>query len=69
MKVNQENVETVIPAVGREMLVINGAYRGTKAVLQAIEEKKFAVVLRLDEGLAKGRVLRLPYEDVCKLKK
>ncbi|EFO20074.1 KIN protein [Loa loa] len=68
VEISQENVETVIPAVGREMLVVNGAYRGTKAVLQAIEEKKFAVVLRLDEGLAKGRVLCLPYEDVCKLK-
>ncbi|KAL3989256.1 Domain of Kin17 curved DNA-binding family protein [Acanthocheilonema viteae] len=68
LKISQENVETVIPAVGREMLVVNGAYRGTKAVLQAIEEKKFAVILRLDESLAKGRVLRLPYEDVCKLK-
>lgn len=50
------------------MLIVNGAYRGTKAVLQAIEEKKFAVVLRLDESLAKGRVLCLPYEDACKLK-
>ncbi|VIO88028.1 Uncharacterized protein BM_BM6739 [Brugia malayi] len=68
LKVSQENVETVIPAVGREMLIVNGAYRGTKAVLQAIEEKKFAVVLRLDESLAKGRILRLPYEDACKIK-
>ncbi|CAG9539421.1 unnamed protein product [Cercopithifilaria johnstoni] len=68
LRVNQENLETVIPAVGRAMLVVNGAYRGTKAVLQAIEEKKFAVILRLDESLAKGRVLCLPYEDACKLK-
>ncbi|KAM3729211.1 DNA/RNA-binding protein [Dirofilaria immitis] len=67
LKVNQENLETVIPAVGREMLVVNGAYRGTKAVLQAIEEKKFSVVLRLDESFANGRVLCLPYEDACKL--
>ncbi|MCP9257749.1 Peptidyl-prolyl cis-trans isomerase NIMA-interacting 4 [Dirofilaria immitis] len=51
-----------------EMLVVNGAYRGTKAVLQAIEEKKFSVVLRLDESFANGRVLCLPYEDACKLK-
>lgn len=58
----------MIPAVGREMLIVNGAYRGTKAVLEAIEETKFAVVLRLDEGFAKGRVVTLPYEDASKLK-
>lgn len=58
----------MIPAVGREMLIINGAYRGTKAVLQAIEEKKFSVILRLDESLAKGRILCLPYEDASKIK-
>uniref|UniRef100_A0A915PYB3 DNA/RNA-binding protein Kin17 WH-like domain-containing protein n=1 Tax=Setaria digitata TaxID=48799 RepID=A0A915PYB3_9BILA len=68
LEIDQENLETVIPAVGREILVVNGAYRGTKAVLKAIEEEKFSVVLRLDETLAKGRVLCLPYEDVCKLK-
>lgn len=68
LEVGQENLETVIPAVGREMLIVNGAYRGTKAVLEAIEETKFAVVLRLDEGFAKGRVVTLPYEDASKFK-
>uniref|UniRef100_A0A0R3RFP4 Kin17_mid domain-containing protein n=1 Tax=Elaeophora elaphi TaxID=1147741 RepID=A0A0R3RFP4_9BILA len=68
LEIKQENVETVIPAVGREMLIVNGAYRGTKAILQAIKEKEFAVVLRLDESVVKGRVVCLPYEDACKLK-
>ncbi|VDK70699.1 unnamed protein product, partial [Onchocerca ochengi] len=68
LEVSQENVETVIPAVGRKMLIVNGAYRGMKAELQAIKEEDFAVVLRLEESFAKGRILCLPYEDVCKLK-
>ncbi|OZC08652.1 hypothetical protein X798_04333 [Onchocerca flexuosa] len=68
LEVSQENVETVIPAVGRMMLIVNGAYRGTRAVLQEIKEEQFAVVLRLEESFAKGRILCLPYEDACKLK-
>ncbi|VDO64936.1 unnamed protein product [Onchocerca flexuosa] len=50
------------------MLIVNGAYRGTRAVLQEIKEEQFAVVLRLEESFAKGRILCLPYEDACKLK-
>ncbi|VDM98741.1 unnamed protein product [Thelazia callipaeda] len=69
LEVGQENLETVIPAVGREMLVVNGAYRGTKAILQAIKEDEFSLVLLLNEGCAKGRVISLPYEDASKLER
>ncbi|KAH7720092.1 Protein Y52B11A.9 [Aphelenchoides avenae] len=41
IKVDQEHLETVIPAVGKDMLIVNGAYRGYKAVLQEVLEKKF----------------------------
>uniref|UniRef100_A0A1I7X662 Kin17_mid domain-containing protein n=1 Tax=Heterorhabditis bacteriophora TaxID=37862 RepID=A0A1I7X662_HETBA len=32
VKLNQSHVETVIPSMGRNMLVVNGAYRGSLAV-------------------------------------
>lgn len=67
MKIDQNHLETVIPAVGRRMLIVNGAYRGLKAVLEAIEESNFAVRLRIVEGLTKGRIISVPYEDACKL--
>uniref|UniRef100_A0A9J2PRM0 DNA/RNA-binding protein Kin17 WH-like domain-containing protein n=1 Tax=Ascaris lumbricoides TaxID=6252 RepID=A0A9J2PRM0_ASCLU len=67
VKVDQEHVETVIPAVGRHMLIVNGAYRNTKAVLESVNERDFSVTLRLDEGHAKGRVISVPYEDASKL--
>ncbi|VDM40821.1 unnamed protein product [Toxocara canis] len=67
LKLDQQYVETVIPAVGRRMLVVNGAYRNTKAVLESVNERDFSVTLRLDEGHAKGRVISVPYEDASKL--
>lgn len=63
---HQRDLETVIPAIGRRMLIVNGAYRNTKAILIEIKEEKFSVVLRIDEGFAKGRIVTLPYEDACK---
>uniref|UniRef100_A0A0M3K678 DNA/RNA-binding protein KIN17 (inferred by orthology to a human protein) n=1 Tax=Anisakis simplex TaxID=6269 RepID=A0A0M3K678_ANISI len=67
LKVDQQHVETVIPALGRAMLVVNGAYRDTKAILESVNEKDFTISLRLDEGFAKGRLITVPYEDASKL--
>ena len=35
--------------VGRMVMVVNGAYRGTKAVLEAINTEKFSVTVKLAE--------------------
>lgn len=67
LKVDQKYLETVIPAVGKDMLIVNGAYKGTKAVLLEIREKNFAVVLKLKEGLRQGREVTVAYEDASKL--
>ncbi|PAV75512.1 hypothetical protein WR25_13601 [Diploscapter pachys] len=67
VKLDQSHVETVIPSVGRKMLVVNGAYRGSVAVLESLDEKKFCVNLTIDEGVLKGRKISAPYEDASKL--
>ena len=68
LKLDQLHVETVIPALGRSVLLVNGAYRGKRAVLEKLDEYAYCVTVRVDEGPAKGRQLTgLPYEDVCKL--
>ena len=36
IKLDQDDMETVIPSAGGHVLVINGAYRGARARLQAI---------------------------------
>jgi len=35
--------------LGRMVLIVNGAYRGTKAVLQSIDTEKFSVTVKLAE--------------------
>lgn len=68
LKVDQEHLETVIPAIGKNVLVVNGAYRGTEAVLQAINEKAFSCTVKLTSGLSSGRIVQgVQYEDVSKL--
>ncbi|XP_065909582.1 DNA/RNA-binding protein KIN17-like isoform X2 [Dysidea avara] len=68
VKIDQAHLETVIPAIGRMVMVVNGAYRGTKAVLEAINTKKFSVTVKLAERLTMDRVVDgIAYEDVSKL--
>jgi len=68
LKLDQAHLETVIPAIGRTVKVVNGAYRGSEASLDSIDERKFSCSITIKTGLVKGRVLHnLPYEDISKL--
>ncbi|XP_053377858.1 DNA/RNA-binding protein KIN17-like isoform X2 [Mercenaria mercenaria] len=68
VKVDQSHLETVIPATGKTVLIVNGAYRGQAAKLESINEKKFSCTVSLSSGPLKGRLLEnIPYEDICKI--
>ncbi|KAI8781936.1 DNA/RNA-binding protein KIN17 [Biomphalaria glabrata] len=68
LKVDQSHVETVIPAIGKTVMVVNGAYRGEEATLEAIDEKNFSCTITIKHGLVAGRVVSgVQYEDICKL--
>ena len=41
IKIDQADLETVLPAIGKPVLVLNGAYRGEQAILEQINEKDF----------------------------
>uniref|UniRef100_A0A1I7UZS8 Kin17_mid domain-containing protein n=1 Tax=Caenorhabditis tropicalis TaxID=1561998 RepID=A0A1I7UZS8_9PELO len=60
VKLDQEHVETVIPSIGRQMMVVNGAYRGSEATLESIDEKSFSLRLKLSAGPARGRRIEVP---------
>jgi DNA/RNA-binding protein KIN17 len=47
IKVDQEHLETVIPAIGKKVFIVNGAYRGLEAILEHINEKMFSVKLSI----------------------
>lgn len=68
LKLDQSHLETVIPAPGKRVMILNGEYRNTEALLEAIDEKKFSATLTLDSGRWRGkRVEGIAYEDFCKL--
>ncbi|NXL19082.1 KIN17 protein, partial [Setophaga kirtlandii] len=68
LKLDQTHLETVIPAPGKRVLVLNGGYRGNEGILESINEKRFSVTITIDSGPLKGcRVEDIQYEDVSKL--
>ncbi|MEQ2162368.1 hypothetical protein GOODEAATRI_019006, partial [Goodea atripinnis] len=48
LKLDQNHLETVIPAPGKRVLILNGPYRDTEALLEGIDEKNFSATLTLD---------------------
>lgn len=67
LKVDQTHVETVIPAIGKTVVVVNGAYRGEVATLEGLDEKNFCCSIRINQGLLQGRVVHgVQYEDISK---
>ncbi|XP_073723131.1 DNA/RNA-binding protein KIN17 [Misgurnus anguillicaudatus] len=68
LKLDQSHVETVIPAPGKRVLILNGQYKDTEAILDGINEHKFSATLTLDSGRLKGKTVEgIPYEDFSKL--
>jgi hypothetical protein len=67
IRIDQAELETVLPAPGNPVLVVNGAYRGTRGKLLCINSKTFQAEVELREGSSQGQHIWLEYEDVCKL--
>uniref|UniRef100_A0A453E084 Uncharacterized protein n=1 Tax=Aegilops tauschii subsp. strangulata TaxID=200361 RepID=A0A453E084_AEGTS len=67
VRVDQAELETVIPQIGGLVRVVNGAYRGSNARLLSVDTERFSARLRVEKGLYEGRVLEdVEYEDICK---
>ncbi|KAJ4826651.1 DNA/RNA-binding protein kin17 [Turnera subulata] len=68
LRVDQEELETVIPQIGGLVKIVNGAYRGSTARLLGVDTDKFCAKLQIEKGLYDGRILKaIEYEDICKL--
>jgi len=66
VKLDQNHLETVIPQVGREVVILWGQYEGETAILRSIDTEKFSASLKLETGKYKGEKLKLPYEQFSK---
>ncbi|GFP90708.1 DNA/RNA-binding protein kin17 [Phtheirospermum japonicum] len=68
LRVDQEELETVLPQIGGIVKIVNGAYRGERARLLTIDADKFCAKVQIEKGIYDGRVIKaVEYEDICKL--
>lgn len=68
LRVDQEELETVIPQIGGLVKIVNGAYHGSNARLLAVDADNFCAKVQIERGIYDGRVLKaVEYEDICKL--
>ncbi|XP_027175566.1 KIN17-like protein [Coffea eugenioides] len=68
LRIDQEELETVIPQIGGLVRIVNGAYRGSYARLLAVDTDKFCAKVQIEKGIYDGRVIKaIEYEDICKV--
>ena len=67
MKLDQAHLETVVPSVGRPVMIVGGKYRGREATLESLQIETFSATLKLANS--SEVVERIPYECFSKLMK
>ncbi|KAL2900165.1 KIN17-like protein [Bienertia sinuspersici] len=68
LRVDQAELETVIPRIGGLVKILNGAYRGSLARLISIDVNRFFAKVQIEKGAYDGRVVQdVEYEDLSKL--
>ncbi|KAM3380022.1 KIN17-like protein [Capsicum galapagoense] len=68
LRVDQEELETVIPQIGGLVRIANGAYRGSNARLLAIDTDNFCAEVQIERGIYDGKILKaIDYDDISKL--
>jgi DNA/RNA-binding protein KIN17 len=67
VRVDQAELETVIPAAGGRVRVVNGVYKGQRGELEEIDTGRFAALVRLAKAPHEGRRVWFEYEDISKI--
>ena len=64
--VDQRDLETVIPKVGHEVLIVNGKGRGREAIIESLDKSNYKAVVTLLSG-SKQTLKNIDYEDISEL--
>ncbi|CAK9827728.1 DNA/RNA-binding protein KIN17 [Anthophora retusa] len=64
IKLDQEYVETVIPAIGKEVMILWGKHKGMRGGVYKLHIEHYSVDVKLHQDNTVVR--KLPYEQVCK---
>ncbi|KAK7347224.1 hypothetical protein VNO80_21751 [Phaseolus coccineus] len=68
LRVDQAELETVIPQVGGRVKIVNGAYRGSIAKLLGVDTDNFCAKVQIEKGPYDGRILKaMEYEDISQI--
>merc|ERR1719282_38023 len=62
LRLDQDHLETVVPQVGREVVVLWGKHEGKAGALRSIDTSSFSASIRLHSG----EKVKLPYEQFSK---
>lgn len=62
IKIDQSHLETVIPAIGSKIAIVNGRFRGHVGTLQHVDFDRYKVTV-----LVEGKEIEKEYEEVCKI--
>ncbi|XP_029679893.1 DNA/RNA-binding protein KIN17 [Formica exsecta] len=64
IRLDQEYLETVIPAIGKEILILWGKHKDKTAIVKKLHIEHYSIDVELKKD--KKIVEKLPYEQVCK---
>lgn len=64
IRLDQEMLETVIPNLGKAVMVVKGPFRGKSARMKTVDLEGFCVSVELDDSRV---VENLKYDQVCKI--
>lgn len=64
IRLDQEYLETVIPAIGKEVLILWGKHKDKIAIVKKLHIEHYSIDVELKKD--KKIVEKLPYEQVCK---
>ena len=68
IRVDQEQLETVLPQLGGPVLIVNGACRGEEGTLLALDTDKYKAKVQVQKGTSQGQTVWADYEDICKIR-
>ncbi|KOX73536.1 DNA/RNA-binding protein KIN17 [Melipona quadrifasciata] len=64
IKLDQEYLETVIPAIGKQVVILWGKYKGMKGMVHKLHVESYSIDVKLEGN--DTIVKDLPYEQICK---
>lgn len=66
IKIDQNDLETVIPKEGNLVKIVNGAYYGEIAKLIKVNQEAINATVRVERGYHKDQQVNVEFEDICK---